>query len=189
MVDMRVEKLVFAILVCVLFAGIIFLALNATPKQPVAFFAYGANLAKNTMSARAGGFTNATAAELPGYALIFASQDARPAEFGVATPKESQGGVVRGALYYLTQEQMAALDRQSNAPAFYERKYVKVMMPDGSAVDAQTYFLAGSTHLEAPLRTYYLAVQGGMKEWGYNESSLDAAVEQAAQANQAPKAT
>lgn len=186
---MRAEKLVFALLVCVLFAGMAFLVLNAMPKQPVAFFAYGTNLAKSTMNARAGGFIDATAAELPGYSLVFASQDASPAKFGVASMALNDSGSVPGALYYLTQEQMAALDRQSNVPAFYERKNVKVMMTDGSAVDAQTYFLAGNAHLAAPSRMYYLAVQGGMREWGYDENSLDAVVEQAAQANQAPKAT
>jgi hypothetical protein len=178
----HVEKFVFALLVCVLFAGLTFLALGAIPKQPIAFFAYGANLAKSTMNARAGGFLNATAAELPGYSLVFASQDARPAEFCVATPVQNESSSAKGALYYLTLEQLASLDRQSGVPNFYERGEVFAVVA-GQEMKAQTYFLAGATHLAAPSRPYYLAVQGGMKEWGYDEGSLDSAVEEAAGPN------
>jgi len=177
---MNAEKIVFAFLVCVLLAGLAFLALGAAPKQPVAFFAYGTNLAKSTMNARAGGFINATKAGMPGYALAFASQDARPAEFGVATPVQSESALVSGALYYLTPAQMAALDKQSGLPDFYERKEVTVALPDGSTVKAHAYFLSGATHPAAPSRAYYLAAQGGMKEWGYDEGSLDSAVAEAA---------
>ena len=177
---MEGEKIIFAFLVCVLLAGLAFLALGAAPKQPVAFFAYGSNLAKSTMNARAGGFINATKAELQGYSLAFASQDARPAEFGVATPVQSESANVLGALYYLAPEQMASLDKQSGAPDFYERRDVNVALPDGSTVKAQAYFLSGATHPAAPSRTYYTAAQNGLKEWGYDEGSLDAAVAEAA---------
>ena len=180
---MGVEKIVFALLACALVAGLTFLALNAIPKQPAAFFAYGTALAKSTMNARAGGFINATAAEMPGYSLAFASQDDRPAEFGVATLVQNESSSVKGALYYLTPEQLAALDKQSGVPNFYERQMVKVTLPGGSTVKAQVYFLAGTTHMAAPSRIYYLAAQGGMKEWGYDGSSLDAAVVESAGAN------
>ena len=177
---MGVEKNVFAALVCVLFAGLVFLALDAVPKQPAAFFAYGTNLAASTMNARAGGYLNATAAEMPGYLLAFASQDARPAEFGVATPVRNESSSVNGALYYLTQEQLASLDKQSGVPDFYERKMVKVRLQDGSTMDAQAYFLAGNTHPVVPSHPYYLAAQGGMTEWGYEENGLEAALVEAA---------
>ena len=180
---MQAEKIIFALLVCLLLACLAFLALGAAPKQPVAFFAYGSNLAKSTMSARAGGYLNATAAKLPGFNLAFASQDARPTEFGVATLVENESGAVSGAIYYLTPEQMAALDKQSGVPNFYERKEVLAALPDGSTVKAQAYFLSGSTHLAPPARTYYVSAQGGMNEWGYDTSSLDAAVAEAAGSN------
>jgi len=167
----------------VILAGLVFLALGAAPKQPVAFFAYGTNLAKSAMNARAGGFINATKAEMPGYSLVFASQDARPAEFGVATPMQSESANVLGALYYLTPEQLSALDKQSGAPDFYERKEVTVALPDGSTVKARAYFLSGATHPAAPSRSYYTAAQNGLKEWGYDEGSLEAAVAEAASSN------
>lgn len=177
---MGIEKVIFAMLVCVLLAGLAFVALGAIPRQPVAFFAYGTNLATGTMNARAGAYLNATWAELPGYSLAFASQDARPAEFGVATLVKNESAAVSGALYYLTQEQLETLDKQSGVPGFYEKRTVKAALPDGSTADAQAYFLAGSAHMAAPSRPYYAAVQGGMKEWGYNGSALDAAVADAA---------
>ncbi len=164
---MQAEKIVFALLVCALLACLAFLALGMAPKQPVAFFAYGTNLAKSAMAARAGGFINATKADICGYDLIFASQDARPAEFGVATAIQDGSGCVLGALYYLTPEQMAALDRQSGVPGFYEKREVSVLLGT-DAVKAQAYFLAGSVHKAPPSRSYYLAAQSGMDEWGYD---------------------
>ena len=158
-------------LALVLVACIVFVATRMPPEQPVSFFAYGANLAKSAMTARAGGFINATPAELPGYSLSFESQDARATEFGVATAVPTDSGGVQGALYYLTPEQMAALDKQSGAPGFYERKEVGVLA-GGKVVKAQAYFLAGSVHRQAPSRTYYLSVQGGLEEWGHDSAFL-----------------
>jgi len=177
---MQSEKIIFAILACVLIASLAFLALDSIPKQPIAFFAYGANLAASTMNARAGGYLNATPVEMPGYSIAFASQDARPTEFGVATLVQNESSDVLGALYYLTPEQLAALDKQSGFPSFYERRTVKVRLPDDNTVDAQAYFLAGNTHPAAPSRPYYLAVQGGMVAWGYDNDGLDAVVADAA---------
>ena len=176
---MRAEKIAFALLACVLVVCLTFVALNSIPKQPVAFFAYGTNLAKSTLNARAGGFLNATAVELPGYLISFASQDSRPTEFGVATLVQNESAKVSGALYYLTPEQMALLDKQSSVPNFYERREVLVVA-GGREIKAQAYFLSGSAHLAAPSRPYYLAAQAGMKEWGYATDDLDAAMAAAA---------
>jgi hypothetical protein len=165
---MRIEKTAFVVLVCTLFAGLAFLAFQSVSRQPVAFFAYGANLAKSAMNARAGGFINATEADLPRYELVFASQDARPAEFGVATPIPNDSSNVLGALYYLTPEQVAVLDRQAGVPTFYERREVDIFL-GGKIVRAQAYFLAGSTHQAYPSRTYYLSMQRGLEEWGYTQ--------------------
>jgi len=176
---MGAEKTIFAALVCVALLAFAFMAMSMQPKQPVAFFAYGPNLAKSTMNSRAGGFINATAAKLQGYSLSFESQDGRPTEFGVANAVPGNGSVL-GALYYLTQEQMATLDRQMSAPNFYERREVTVTMPDGSSLRAQAYFLSGSTHIAAPSRPYYLAAQGGLAGWGYGDESIIAAMAAAA---------
>ncbi|MFA5930533.1 MAG: gamma-glutamylcyclotransferase family protein [Candidatus Micrarchaeia archaeon] len=180
---MDIGKIVFTALAGMLLLGLAFMAMQALPKPPVAIFAYGSNLAKSAMNARAGGFLNATAARLPGFSLAFAVQDSRPAEFGVATPVWNGSASVDGALYYLTPGQLSALDKQSDAPDFYKRAKVKVELPDGSIADAQAYFLAGNVHDQAPSRPYYLAVQAGMKEWGYDASSLDGAVADAAGPN------
>ena len=169
---MGAEKIVFAMLVCALLAGLAFLALDAIQKHPVAFFAYGTVLSKNTMNARAGGFINATRADICGHELIFASQDARPTEFGVATAIPNDSSCILGALYYLTPEQMAALDKQSGVPSFYEKREVSVLL-GSDVVKAQAYFLPGSIHRAPPSRTYYLAAQSGMEEWGYDAITLE----------------
>ena len=179
---MRIERLAFVLLAC---AVVLLLALGAirfmNKDRQEAFFAYGANLGKSTLGSRAGGFINATPASLPGYSLSFASQDSRPAEFGVATLAENKAGKVPGALYYLTAEQMDALDSQSGVPGFYEKRVVNVELPDGSRVGAQAYFLAGGFHLAVPSRPYILAATSGLTEWGYGTSDLDAAIAAAQQ--------
>jgi len=177
---MSAEKFIFALLVCALAASLAFLALGALSRQPTALFAYGSNLAKSTMNARAGGFINATAASLQGYSLSFASQDSRPTEFGVATLLQNASNSVPGALYYLTPEQLTALDKQMGAPNFYGRKEVAVALPGGSTVRAQAYSLSGTTHSAPPSRPYYLSAQAGLAEWGYGNESIDAAMAAAA---------
>ena len=179
---MRNERLVFALLACVIVLILAFAAIRAMSRdKTVAFFAYGVNLGKTTLSARAGGFINSTPATLPGYALAFASQDGRPAEFGVATLAKNGTGKASGAVYYLTAEQMDTLDRQSGVPGYYEKRSVKAELPSGSLVDAQAYFLAGGTHMAAPSRPYTLSAKSAMLEWGYGTSELDAALEGAVQ--------
>jgi hypothetical protein len=181
---MKVEKLAFASLACVVVFLLASFAMKAVNKNTqTAFFAYGANLGQATMASRAGGFINATSARLPGYALAFASQDNRPAEFGVATLVEGKAGSVSGALYYLTAEQMSSLDGQSGVPGFYERRKVLVELPDGSLVGADAYFLAGDTHLALPSRPYILSATSGLLEWGYGIAELDAAIAAAVQQN------
>ena len=170
---MKAEKIIFALLACIAVLVIASLAISAMPKEPVAFFAYGPNLGKAAMEARAGGFVNATQAKLPGFALAFASQDNRPTEFGVATVVEREGAHVSGALYYLTARQMDSLDRYAGTPNFYERSTVPVELQDGSVVEAQAYFLAGEIHSAAPSRLYMESAAKGLSEWGYGVSELD----------------
>ena len=179
---MRTEKIVFASLALAVVLLLAFGAIHAVNRgRPIAFFAYGVNLGESTLSARAGGFINSTPAMLPGYVLAFASQDSRPAEFGVATLAENKAGRVSGALYYLTAEQMTALDGQSGGPGFYEKRIVKVALPDGSLAEAQAYFLAGGTHPAVPSRPYILAATGGLLERGYGTSELEEAIAAAQQ--------
>ena len=65
---MRVEKAVFALLACFGIILLALLAIGALPRNQVALFAYGPNLAKSTVEARAGGFVSAVPAKLPGFA-------------------------------------------------------------------------------------------------------------------------
>jgi hypothetical protein len=175
------EKAVFAALALAAVLFLAWVAIGTAQKQPVAFFAYGANLAKGAMAVRAGGFINATAAELPGYTLEFASQDARPAMYGVANIAQVPGAnaSVSGALYYLTQEQLASLDRQAGAPGFYERREVAISA-DGKGMKAQAYFLSGSTHTASPSRLYLESAIEGAKQWGYGTADMERAALDAA---------
>jgi len=168
---MHAAKLVFATLAiaAAIFAVSIF-CLHSQAGKPVYFFAYGASLDSATMKARAGGFSNATAATASGFRLAF--QTNKHSEFGVANLAEEPGGRVNGAVYALSSEQFSELGKASGSGGFYRLLPLKAQCADGESVDAVTFVLAGETAAAAPSRPYLLAVSNGMRQFGYGASEL-----------------
>jgi cation transport regulator ChaC len=144
---------------------------------PVYFFAYGAALDTATMKSRAGGFEAATAASLPGYRLVF--QTNRRTEFGVANLAEGKEGRVYGAVYTLTGEQFALLEKSSGSRGFYRQIGVRAELPGGEEKDAVAFVLAGDATQAAPSRPYLVAAANGMKQFGYGEKEMRALSEAA----------
>ena len=161
-------RIIFAVLVAAsfLFAAYVFSAKNESEKS-VLFFAYGANLDSATMKSRAGGFESVVPARLPGFRLAF--QTNRQTEFGVANILPDEQGSVAGALYTLTKEQIAALDKAAGFPKFYGKKNVKVRTLDGKEIAAVAYSLEGQTEFAAPSRAYLDAVLKGLASAGYGK--------------------
>lgn len=173
-------KIIFAALVLVSFAFLVFIAMPREEKKPVAFFAYGANLDASTLRARAGGFENSTAAVLRGYKLAFQSN--RNTEFGVANIVPDGSASVVGAIYVLTPGQMDALDKSANVPNFYAKKNVRVELANGQELDAVAYYLAGSAVFAAPSRPTLYAASEGLAQFGYGKGEQEGLSAAAAEA-------
>ncbi len=165
------SKLFFgvALLVALLFAA--YIVLSAEERDPLPYFAYGANLDPPTLKARTGGFVGVQPAKAVGYRLVFQTNSF--SAFGVASLEPSAGGQVAGALYRLSNEQASALDREEGVPNFYRKQEVKVLLSDGSFARAFTYVLAGEAVPRAPSRPYVLAASKGLAAFGYSQKEQD----------------
>lgn len=177
-------KIAFVALVLLSFLFVIWIAQPQGEEPPALFFAYGANLDSSTLAARAGGFEGVRLAKLDGYRLAF--QTNRNSEFGVANLVQDAEGSVAGALYNLTPAQMAALDRYSNVPKFYEKKRLTVIGADGKGYDAAAYVLAGNAESAVPSGPYLNATMEALAKMGYGQeesASISAAAREALQNN------
>ena len=159
---------IFAILACAAFLA--FIATQKSGQGTFALFAYGADLQKETMAARAGGFAGSAAARAYGYHLAFESN--RESEFGVANIVEDQNGSVAGAVYWLTEGQIEKLEAFSG-PGFYVRKTVIVRLDNGSEVAVVAHVLAGSAHVMPPSKPTVAAIAAGLAEFGYGQEESD----------------
>jgi len=161
-------RIIFALLACAsfLFTAYLLLAKNEAEK-PTLLFAYGANLDPAAMKARAGGFEGMVPAKLGGFRLAF--QTNKRTEFGVANIVADKSASVPGAVYNLTSEQMALLDKSAGYPNFYGKKNVLVKTPDGREIAAIAYALAGEPAFASPSRTYLDAVIKGLANAGYGK--------------------
>jgi len=170
---MQAAKLVFAALALATFMFAVFIFYpHLETDNSVYFFAYGAALDTATMKARAGGFSNATAATASGFRLAF--QTNKRSEFGVANLVGDPIGRVSGAVYVLSSEQFSELEKASGSAGFYRQIALRAQGADGKTVDAVTFVLAGETTAAPPSRPYLLAVSNGMREFGHGEADLDA---------------
>ena len=88
---------------------------NPTPEVPVLYLAYGANTHRGAMAHRCPGAEFLGTASLDNYALAFR---------GVADVRPAKGQAVHLALWEITANDLAALDRFEGYPRLYTRKQV-----------------------------------------------------------------
>ena len=157
---MLAKKIFIAcVLLCAAFAA--FMLTHRGSAERAAFFAYGTDLGASTMKARAGGFAGAAAARATGYSLSF--QSGANSEFGVANLVPDALGSTPGAVYWLSQPQMDALDSAEGVPGFYARQYIEATLANGSAVEAVAHVLPGEPPLGSPIQ----ADRAGDKRWPF----------------------
>lgn len=103
------------------------------------YFAYGSNMAAETMARLGPGHRFAAAAELRGHRIAFTRRSVRTGT-GVADIVAAAGHSVWGVLYELDPPMLAALDEKEGNGWAYERSWVQVH-PDGEdrACDALAY--------------------------------------------------
>jgi Gamma-glutamyl cyclotransferase, AIG2-like len=176
-------KLVFLTAILAAAAFLALLVLSSGQQAPTAsYFVYGANLDAATMRARAGGFLNSTPATLHGYRVAF--QTNRNSEFGVANLVADQSGVAYGAIYDLTRQQAAFLDKAAGVPGFYEKRPVIAELSNGTEAAAAAYFLEGGVSYAPPSRPYMAAASQGLVQFGFGQDAQDALAASASEAGQ-----
>jgi gamma-glutamylcyclotransferase (GGCT)/AIG2-like uncharacterized protein YtfP len=129
------------------------------------YFAYGSNLNKKQMKERAPESKPLFPATLPNYTLIFVGWS-RTLQGGVASIRRSQGSKVPGAVYDITEKDLAHLDKYEGFPYDYNRIKVNVFNEDGSAVECTTYIKTGQEAESPPSKAYAQIIYQGYREWG-----------------------
>lgn len=144
-------------------------------RAPTLYFAFGSNLDAAQMAARCPGARAVGRATLAGHTLVFAG--ASPTRGGaVATIVRVAGGTVTGAVYRVTADDLARLDRFEGAPTFYERRRVTVDV-GGTARRATTYVLCRRhVVLGLPAEAYLRQIAGGYHALGIPLAGLTDAI-------------
>lgn len=129
------------------------------------YFAYGSNLDKEQMKKRCPQCRPVTTAVLPNYKLIFSGWS-RTWRGGVATIQPFRGDKVKGAVYEISEKDLARLDNYEGYPSYYTRTNVRVFDEVGKAFDAFTYVKTGKTDITLPSKEYAESIKKGYRDWG-----------------------
>jgi len=127
------------------------------------YFAYGANLCRTHMALWCPESQPVGRADLPDHRLVFRFwADIVPAP----------GHTVPGALYDVTERDLAALDEYEDCPALYERVRVTVQEADGRR-EAMTYRMRPGYNLAPPEADYWHLLVRGYRDWNLSGETLE----------------
>ncbi len=127
--------------------------------NPRLYFAYGSNLNQAQMHDRCPAHRLIGLAELPGHRFLIGAR-------GYATIKATPGECVLGALYSLTPEDEAALDRYEGVQGgSYEKHLLTVEDPQGRPAEALVY-IDPRPDPGAPAPGYLAKILDGAAELG-----------------------
>ncbi len=105
-------------------------------------------------------------AQLEGWRLAFR---------GVADIERAAGRRVHGALWSLSDRDLANLDRYEGAPDHYRRELVEITTPDGPCL-AITYVMTDRSYLGLPSPLYVERMATGFRDWGLSVRQLARAI-------------
>lgn len=138
--------------------------------RKIIYFAYGANLDLHGMNFRCPGYIKISRAVLSDYRLVFR---------GVADIEPAPGESVPGALYQLTQNHLAALDRFEGYPTLYTRKVVEVVTPEEQRYQAIVYQMTSRQGYDQPGTGYLKVILDGYRDWNIPEEHIQALINRA----------
>jgi gamma-glutamylcyclotransferase len=142
----------------------------------VAYFAYGSNLDADQMRRRCPGARRLGTAMLRGYVLEFCGHSRRWGG-GVANVRPARAGLVRGVVYSLTRDDLAALDRFEGHPWQYVRRRVRVAHDGGRVRQAVAYVMnAANRAPSAPSDAYLDVLRQAYAALSFDEQGLRRAV-------------
>jgi gamma-glutamylcyclotransferase (GGCT)/AIG2-like uncharacterized protein YtfP len=130
------------------------------------YFAYGSNLNRKQMLRRCPDAKPKFKATLPDHKLIFAGRSQRWSDGGVASVTPCLGEKVVGAVYEISEECLASLDRYEGYPDLYDRITVTVAAESDKPVEAMTYIMVRQSDETQPSQEYLDAIRDGYEDWG-----------------------
>ena len=124
------------------------------------YFAYGSNLNLDQIKRRCKDAVPVTAAVLKNYRLVERLHaDIEPAE----------GCIVNGAVYEISNHDLAALDRYEGTPNYYIRKTIQVVSPDNRTFEAVVYRMTEENAKQNDgipyMRQYRAICSRGCRDW------------------------
>ena len=128
------------------------------------YFAYGANLSKDSMAFRCPAAVPFSKFELHDWALDFNTH---------ATIKPKKGSRVPGALWRITSDCEQSLDMFEGYPSYYDKT---ILEQDG--LEFMVYVMNEPDYRAAPSGGYISLIQQGYLDWNLDESRLFRAVDQ-----------
>lgn len=132
------------------------------------YFAYGANTNVSNMDVRCPAAKPVGRMRLADYRLIFR---------GVADVEPAEGRHVSGALWWITADCEAALDRFEGYPYHYVKRTTSVEM-DGQTYTVMFYVMRQSHGTGEPPGSYEACLREGYDDFGIPQAQIDRAIEE-----------
>ncbi len=141
------------------------------------YFAFGSNLQVSQMLRRCPSAKVVSTGMLHGYRLAFAGFSVTRGNAGVATVFEEANAWVAGAVYWISDEDLARLDRFEGHPVAYRRSLHLIDCEDGRQRYAHVYIKRDIENL--PTEDYAMQVFDGYREHGLDYGAILDALEDA----------
>lgn len=142
------------------------------------YFAYGANLNKNSMAHRCPDAKPVGRGSLIGWERVFR----RVADIVESRNPASE---VHGALWEITKDCERSLDRFEGFPRFYTKVVVTVFCHETKQFrKAMAYIMTEKSEPTSPSDMYYMTISKGLRDFRWPSSAQSALVHQAASASE-----
>lgn len=138
------------------------------------YFAYGSNLKFSQMKKRCPGAEFVSKAKKINHILCFPIISSKRRNSGVASIKKSNGNVVEGVVYRISEGDLSKLDEFEAVGKRYKRKKVYIIKPDNLKKLVWTYF-AISRHEKNfnPSKEYLGLILSGAREHKLSKNYIE----------------
>ena len=134
------------------------------------YLAYGSNMNHKQMKKRCPSSNFVRKVYLEGYRFVYDGYSCTW-KGTVANVIESSGGIVRGGLFEISDDNLSALDCYEGYPNSYDRKEIEVKDEEGDTYKAWIYFRTGKV-ISKPCEHYHKIVIQGAKDCNLPEQYI-----------------
>jgi gamma-glutamylcyclotransferase (GGCT)/AIG2-like uncharacterized protein YtfP len=137
------------------------------------YFAYGSNISLKQMTHRCPSAKTYSKGVLKEYRIIFPIWSKRWGG-GAAGIRPEQGRQVEGVVYELSEEDLKTLDKfEAVDKGLYYRKEIKVIVEDGSSLEAWVYITTSQDSSYPPSKRYLDTIIEGAREHDLSEEFME----------------